>query len=436
MPILPQRTDDEAPADEGTLVENFFRHESGRLHGALLRRFGMGNLTLVEDAVQEAMLRALRSWAMGGVPPNPSAWISRVAINYINEALRRGATAAAKQTAVGVHWETEATSAPAQSGTTEEINDDMLRLLFTCCHPVISTDAQAALALKVLCGFNLAEIARAFLASEAAIEKQLTRTKARLRAAGVPFGLPADANLGPRLDGVLATIYLLFNEGYKASEGDQLLREELCVEAIRLASLLVAHPLGDTPATHALLALMLLHRARFPTRIDAHGALLRLADQDRTAWDQPSIDRGLVHLAQAAAGPDLTDYHLQAGIAACHCTAPDVGATDWSRILAHYDELLRRKPSSPVVALNRAVAVANLHGPQAGLDAIAAIPDPARLETQHLIHAVVGEFHQQLGHHREAAISFRRALALARVGPEQLHLARCLERLEAALPLG
>ena len=422
-----------APAATSTLVEHFFRHEAGRLHGALLRRFGVQNLALVEDVVQEAMLRALRTWSMGGVPPNPSAWISRVANNLALDALRHRGMSAAKEAAIVTHLEQTASTpaSPSEGAEAHEIRDDALRLMFVCCHPLLGPDAQVMLALKVLCGFGTAEIARAFLGTEAAIEKQLTRTKQRLRDAGVRFELPEGAELAPRLDGVLATLYLLFNEGYKASSGERLLREDLCREAIRLAGLLVGHPAGDTPRAHALLALMLFNTARFPTRLDEQGGLLRLDAQDRSRWDHALIDRGLAHLMAAARGDELGEYHVQAGIAACHCLAPDAASTDWARILAHYDDLLRIKPS-PIVALNRAVAVANLRGARAGLDAIAAIPQRARLESQHLVHAVTGELLLRMEDHRGAAESFRRALRLAEVGPEQLHLTRMLERIEGA----
>jgi len=222
-------------------------------------------------------------------------------------------------------------------------------------------------------------------------------------------------------------LYLLFNEGYKASAGDRLLREELCQEAVRLTSLLLTHPAGRTPRTHALLALMLLTAARVPSRLDAHGDLLRLDDQDRSKWDPSLIERGLVQLVQAAQGGELSEYHLQAGIAAIHGTAVDYASTDWGRILRHYDELNRLKPS-PIVALNRAVAVAHLHGPQAGLAAIAEIPQRDRLESHYLLHAVVGELQWRQKNHREAAESFRQAQRLAQVGPEQLYLTRMLER--------
>lgn len=412
------------------LVEHFFRHETGRLHGTLVRVLGVQNLALAEDIAQEALLRALRTWSMGGIPKNPSAWITRVAMNLARDAFRHRQMSASKEPAVIAHLEQtrpDSTCVP-QDGT--DIRDDALRLMFVCCHSSITPDAQVVLSLKVLCGFSTSEIARAFFTSEAAIEKQLTRTKQRIHEAQIAFDIPEREDLRPRLDGVLAALYLLFNEGYKASAGDRLLREELCAEAIRLTRLLVAHPVGNTPRAHALLALMLLTSARFPTRVNEAGDLLRLDDQDRARWDQSSIDAGLRHLAKAAQGRDLTAYHLQAGIAACHCTAPDSASTDWSRILKHYDELDRIKPS-PIVALNRAVAVANLHGPQAGLDAIEGMDQRERLESHYLLHAVLGELAWRLNDHRAAAASFRRALQLADVGPEQMHLARRLEQVSA-----
>jgi RNA polymerase sigma factor (sigma-70 family) len=415
------------------LVEHFFRHETGRLHGALIRLLGVQNITLAEDVAQEAMLRALRTWAMGGIPANPSAWITQVAMNLARDAMRHQRMSGAKEPALVRHFEqTYSTPAIAVEGV-HEIRDDALRLMFICCHPSVAPDAQVILALKVLCGFSTAEIARAFLSSDAAIEKQLTRTKQRIQSAGIGYEIPEGEDLAPRLNGVLGALYLLFNEGYKASAGERLLREELCQEAIRLMSILVTHPVGRTPRSHALLALMLLTAARFPSRLDEHGALLRLDDQDRRKWNHDLIHRGLMELVAAADGTEVSEYHLQAGIAAIHCTAPDYASTDWARILTHYDELNRIKPS-PVVALNRAVAVANLHGPQAGLDAIAKIPDRERLETHYLLHAVAGELHWRLKNHRAAAESYRSALRLAQVGPEQNYLTRMLERTTDAAP--
>lgn len=409
------------------LVEHFFRHETGRLHGALIRLLGVHNLALVEDVTQEALLRALRTWSMGGVPANPSAWITRVAMNLAKDALRHQRMSASKEPAIITYLDQTLAASAVGKGEEHEIRDDALRLMFVCCHPAIPTDAQVVLALKVLCGFSTGEIARAFLSSEAAIEKQLTRTRQRLQEEAIGFEIPEGQDLVPRLDGVLAALYLLFNEGYKASAGDSLLREELCREAIRLVSLLIVHPAGNTPRSHALLALMLLSSARFPTRLNEQGNISLLDDQDRSKWDQSRIDQGLMHLAAAAAGDSISDYHLQAGIAACHCLAPNAAATDWRRILRHYDRLLARN-SSPIIALNRAVAVAHVHGAQAALDAIASIPRRELVESNHLFHAVVGELEQQLGNHEAAAVSFRRALALAQVGPEQDHLTRMLER--------
>lgn len=409
------------------LVEHFFRHETGRLHGALIRLLGVENLSLAEDVAQEALLKALHTWSMGGVPANPSAWITRVAMNLAKDALRHRRMSFAKEPAIGTHFEQVHSTPAVAVEAAHTIRDDALRLLFVCCHPTIAPDAQVVLALKVLCGFGTGEIARAFLSSEAAIEKQLTRTKQRIREAGVGFDLPEGVELAERLDGVRATLYLLFNEGHKASSGEHLLREELCQEAVRLAQLLAAHPVGDTPRSHALLALMLLTAARFPSRLDEQGDLLRLDDQDRTKWNQGLIERGLVHLVRAAQGNEVSEYHLQAGIAAIHCTAASITATDWPRILRHYDELLRLKPS-PIVELNRAVAVAHVHGARAALDVLAAMKDRDRLESHYLLHAVIGELHSRLNDHRAAAESFRRALQLARVGPEQAHLTRQLER--------
>ncbi|HZP60241.1 MAG TPA: DUF6596 domain-containing protein [Opitutaceae bacterium] len=419
-------------AQPSQLVEHFFRHEAGRLHGALIRLVGVQNMALAEDVVQEALLRALRIWSLGGIPPNPSAWITQVAMNLARDAMRHQRMSAAKEPALVTHFDqTQPTPAVAWENV-YEIRDDALRLMFVCCHPAIAADAQIVLALKVMCGFSTGEIARAFLSSEAAVEKQLTRTKQRIREANIAFEIPEGEDLAPRLDGVLAALYLLFNEGYKASSGERLLREELCQEAIRLTSLLLEHPAGRTPRSHALLALMLLTAARFPARLDEHGDLLRLDDQDRSKWDQSLIARGLIQLVAAARGNELSEYHLQAGIAACHCTAADYASTDWARILRHYDELNRLKPS-PIVALNRAVAVAHLHGPQAGLAAIAEIPQRDRLESHYLLHAVVGELHWRLKNHAAAAESFRRALQLAHVGPEQLYLTRMLDRSSGVL---
>ncbi len=311
----------------------------------------------------------------------------------------------------------------------QEIADDRLRMMFVCCHPLVPADAQVPLALKTLCGFGVTEISRAFLTTDAAIAKRLTRAKQKIRDARIPFEIPAGAELSRRLDGVLQTLYLLFNEGYKASTGGKLIREELCHEAIRLAALLAGHAAGNQPRTHALLALMLLNGARLPSRTDAHGNMLRLEEQDRSRWDQPMIARGMFHLAQSAADDEITEYHLQAGISACHCAAKDYESTDWQKILFLYDRLVAFDDSS-IVALNRAVAVAKVQGPQAGLDALAPVQNRAELGSYYLLYAVLGEFEAQLNHTRAAAGHFRKSLELAEIKSERAFLSRRLQSCE------
>jgi predicted RNA polymerase sigma factor len=307
----------------------------------------------------------------------------------------------------------------------DEIRDSQLRMMFVCAHPGLPAEAQVALTLKTLCGFGEREIAAAFLTTEPAVTKRLVRARQYLREHDVAVELPPAAELAPRVDMVLQALYLLFNEGYKASQGDSLLRADLCAEAIRLAELLTAHPLGDRPATQALLALMHLGAARLAARTDDGGSLLLLAEQDRAQWNQDQIRRGLRHLAASGAGPNLTRYHLEAGIAACHCLAPDFAATDWRQILTLYD-LLLEIDGSPIVALNRAVAVAKVDGPRAGLGALDGIKDRKTLENYHLFHAVTGQLWRDAGDAGRAAECFRRALELAALPAERVLLEKRL----------
>jgi len=311
----------------------------------------------------------------------------------------------------------------------QEIADDHLRMMFVCCHPSIPPEAQVALALKTLCGFSVTEIGRAFLTTEAAIAKRLTRAKQKIREARIPFEIPTGEELTGRLDGVLQTLYLLFNEGYKASGGEKLVREEVCAEAVRLTGLLAAHPAGNQPKTHALLALMLLNSARTPTRVDQDGSLLRLKDQDRTRWDRTMIARGMFHWGQSGAGDEITEYHLQAGIAAYHCAAEEYESTDWRQILSFYDRLVEFD-DSPVVALNRAVALAEVHGPKAGIEAVGAIRNLQSLESYYLLYAVLGEFESRLRNTEAAAAHFRKSLELAEIKSEQMFLSKQLQACE------
>jgi RNA polymerase sigma-70 factor (ECF subfamily) len=318
-------------------------------------------------------------------------------------------------------------SADAESPRFEsEIRDGRLRLMFACCHPALSPEDQTALALKILCAFSPAEIAKAFLTTEAAIAKRLTRAKQKIRDEHIPFEIPVGDELSRRLDAVLQTLYLLFNEGYKASSGDRLIREELCHEAIRLGALLAEHPAGNQPRTHALVALMLLNAARLPARTDSEGNILRLKEQDRSIWNQVLIARGMQHLSMSAAGDELSAYHLQAGIAACHCAASDYESTDWQKILSLYDRLLELD-DSPVIALNRAVAVANVHGPQAGIEAVERIENGSQLKSYYLLYAVLGEFEKQLNNFQAAIDNFRKALELTELTSEQLFLSKRLQ---------
>jgi RNA polymerase sigma-70 factor (ECF subfamily) len=355
----------------------------------------------------------------------------RASRNLALDVVRRETVFRDKEAEIVRVTEGHGTAPDASAQLDEELADDCLRMMFVCCHPLIPSDAQAALALKTLCGFSVAEIARAFLTTEAAIAKRLTRAKQKIREEGIRFEIPVGEELARRLDGVLQSLYLLFNEGYKASSGEKLVREEICHEAIRLTQLLVEHSAGNQPQTHALLALMLLSAARNPTRVDDEGNLLRLNEQDRTRWDQEMIAQGMRHFGLSAEGPEITEYHLQAGIAACHCAAKDYHSTDWAQILSLYDRLVEFDPS-PVVALNRAIVVGYIHGPGTGKAAVVAIGGRERLVSYYLLYAVLGEFEAQLNDLPAAASYFRRALQLAETKSEKSFLSKRLRECEDA----
>ena len=420
------------PHEIGQVVEHLFRHESGKMVATLTGIFGVEHLTLAEDVVQEALARALQTWPFHGVPQNPCAWIMRTSRNLALDVVRREKVFRDKEPEI-IRLTEDKSAAPYGAYFAEqEIADDRLRLMFVCCHPQIPAEAQVALALKTLCGFSITEIARAFLTTDAAIAKRLTRAKQKIAEAKIAFEIPSGQDLAQRLDGVLRSLYLLYNEGYKASGGDKLVREEICAEAIRLAELLAAHPAGNQPRTHALLALMFLNTARTPARMDDEGNLLRLRDQDRSRWDQAIIARGMLELARSAAGSEISEYHLQAAMAACHCRAPDYQSTDWNEMLSLYDRLLEFD-NSPVVALNRAVVLAEISGPQAGLDTVLAIKDRQSLDDYYLFHAVLGEFKIQLNLREEAATHLKKALELVQIKSEQVLLQEKLNACESAL---
>jgi RNA polymerase sigma-70 factor (ECF subfamily) len=421
--------------DASRLAAHLFRREAGRLVSVLTRAFGVERLDLAEDVVQETLVRALQTWPYYGVPDNPVAWMTTTARNLALDVLRRESYFRKRRREIAdflEQWSARAECHPAaESGSLDdEIEDARLRMMFTCCHPLVPADAQAALALKTLCGFGVGEIASAFLSTEAAVAKRLTRARQKIRELRVPFEIPDGEELTSRVDGVLQTLYLLFNEGYKASHGDSLIREELCHEAIRLAALLAAHPAGDQPRTHALLSLMLLNASRLPARQDDAGNILLLRHQDRSRWDGAMIARGMMHFARSAAGDDLSEYHLHAGVSAVHCAASDDASTDWPRILSLYDRWAQIN-GSPVVALNRAVAVANVHGPRAGIEAVESIADRQTLESYYLLYAVLADFEAQLGNFAAAAAHLRRALQLTGLRSEQALLSERLRECEA-----
>jgi RNA polymerase sigma factor (sigma-70 family) len=414
------------PAEVSIIVEHLFRHEGAKMVATLTRIFGVEHLTLAEDVVQEALARALQTWPFYGVPKNPSAWIMRASRNLALDVVRRRKVFQNKQTEIIRLMDRDGTRPDETIFSEDEISDDRLRLMFVCCHPAIPAEAQVALALKTLCSFSVAEIGHAFLTTEAAIAKRLTRAKQKISQARIPFEIPAGKELAQRLDNVLQSLYLLFNEGYKASSGENLVREELCEEAIRLTELLVAHPAGNQPKAHALLALMLLNSARNPTRLDSEGNLLRLKEQDRSRWDKSMVARAMFHFAQSAAGEELSEYHLQAGIAACHCAAKDYESTDWRKILLLYDRLIEFD-QSPVVALNRAVALANIRGSKAGLQAVRSIRGINKLSSYYLLYAVQGEFEMRSGNLQAATEQFRKAFELADTKSERAFLLKQLQ---------
>jgi RNA polymerase sigma-70 factor (ECF subfamily) len=409
-------TNEAPPSGEvSQVVEHLFRHESGKMVATLTRIFGVEHLTLAEDVVQEALARALQTWPFYGVPQNPSAWIMRASRNLALDVVRREKIFRDKEDAIIHQMKGGGPGTDAPVFAAEEIEDDRLRMMFICCHPLVPAEARVALTLKTLCGFSVAEISRAFLTTESATAKQLTRAKQKIREERIPFEIPAGEDLTRRLESVLQSLYLLFNEGYKASSGDRLVREDICHEAIYMTHLLAEHPATRQPRTHALLALMLLNSARLPARVDGEGNLLLLQDQDRAQWDR------ILHFAQSATGDEITEYQMQAGIAACHCAARDYASTDWGQILSYYDRLVEFN-NSPVVALNRAVAVANVRGPAAGLEAVVAIPSAGKLKDYYLYYAVLGEFESRLEHHEAAAGYFRKALELTELKSERAFL--------------
>ena len=419
---LPNDLPGDLPND---LVDHLFRHHSAKIVAALTRVFGSHNLQLAEDVVQDALIRALQTWPFQGVPDQPAAWLTQVAKNRALDLIRREAVWAQKQVELERVLPLSTADVPSSDG---EEPDDQLAMMLMCCHPAIPHEAQLALTLKIACGFSVAEIARALLAQPEAIAKRIVRAKKQIREQGIPLELPAEAQLAERLDAVLQVIYLLFNEGYSATQGENLLREDLCIEAIRLGRLLAAHPRANLPPVHALLALLMLQAARLPARTKEGGALALLAEQDRSLWDRRLIAAGMRHLGQAAAGETLTRYHLQAEIAALHVAASSDAETDWQAIAALYEELYQIEPS-PIVLLNRAVAIARWQGAAAGIGLLTEIEKHPSLQNYHLLPAVLADLWRQAGDRQKAARYYQTALACNCTEPERQFLQRQLSLL-------
>jgi RNA polymerase sigma-70 factor (ECF subfamily) len=406
------------------LPEHLFRRESGRLVAALTRIFGVHNLALAEDVVQDAFCRALEVWKIQGIPDNPAAWLMTIAKRRAIDVVRRERTARTFAPELARVLESEWTLAPtiAEAFDLPVIRDEQLRMMFSCCHPRLAEDAQVALILNILCGFGQAEIASAFLTGRAAVEKRISRGKKTLAGAKRLFDLNG-ADFDARLSAVRRALYLLFNEGYHGASAETAVRADLCNEAIRLTMLLLEAPRAAQPETYALAALMCLQAARLPARLDADGNLSPLLEQDRSRWDASLIRQGISLIDRSATGGTVTPSHIEAAIAYTHVTAPSVEETDWTTIVALYDKLMTIAPS-PVVALNRAIAIGQRDGPACGLEAVRAIADADRLATYPFYPAAIGELEFRRGNLDVAREHFASAAALARNAVERRFLER------------
>lgn len=401
-------------------VEHLFRNEWGKLVAVLTKLFGPQNLQLAEDVVQDTLLKAFNTWKINGLPQNPSAWLFTAARNKAIDVLRQQKRQNEISKNLTPLLQSEYTLVPTVQDTinTNTIDDDQLRMMFVCCHPSLSTESQVSLILRTLCGFSVTEIARAFVTGYDTIEKRLTRARQSFRDNNVQFELPAATELDNRLDNVLLAIYLLFNEGYNSTQHEELIRKDLMNEAMQLCELILRSRFVDHSKTHALLSLICFTASRNDARLDADGNILLLKQQDRSKWNRALIAKGIFHLEASEPGEQVSRYQLEAGIAYEHARATNYASTNWQNILQCYD-LMCRFYYSPVVEMNRAIVISELHGPGEGIKAINAISNLASLKNYYLLPATLGELHLQLKDHEKANQYFAEALKLTRSAAEK-----------------
>lgn len=411
------------------LVDNLFRHEYGKLVAVLTKVFGIENIELAEDVVQDSLMQAMKDWQYKGVPSNPVAWLYTVAKNNALNTLNREKYKRKYSTEVE---HTSSTENPLDEFFSEnEIRDDQLRMIFVACHPSLSRDSQVAFTLKTLCGFSIPEIAHAFFTSEETVNKRLVRARQKVREAGIRFVIPGAGEMEKRLEAVLETIYLLFNEGYSASSGNQVIRFELCEESIRLARLLEQSPLiVNKTGVHALLALMLLNASRFNARLNGDGGIITLAEQNRLLWDKHLIQQGFMYLGKSTLGNVISIYHILATISAYHCAAPDFSSTDWKGILSMYNHL-QLIDNSPLVKLNRAIAVAKVNGAADALEELNDLDAEPAFRSYHLLYSTKAELYIDLGDFSMASSMLREAIKFSTLESEKIFLQKKLESLPA-----